>query len=305
MPLASPKHCGSAQRKAFTLVELLVVIAIIGVLVALLLPAVQAAREAARRTSCANNLKQLGIAYHNFHDTMNELPPAAIGDQYATHFVLILPFLEQNNLYDQFDLTQPMTTGTNNQVLMYNSSVVKSFICPSVRGASNAMTELGPATDYVITGNRNNSHDCDRLDIDKDAHWSMLIYSTDPQPSRRSRTNFASVTDGLSNTTLLAEKHTPTAGLRRQANAGDGTWGYWYVSDWKTWMIIRNSKFPMATGPNDTVGDYRKKFGSWHPAVAQFLMGDASVRPINKTIDTETLLHIADRRDGTTIQLRD
>ncbi len=296
---------GSASRKAFTLVELLVVIAIIGVLVALLLPAVQAAREAARRTSCANNLKQLGIAYHNFHDTMNELPPAAIGDQYASHFVMILPFMEQNNLYDQFNLAQPMTTGANNQVLMYNSSVVKTFICPSIRGASNAMTELGPATDYVITGNRNLSNDCDRLDHDKDSHWSMLIYSTDPQPSRRSRTNFASVTDGLSNTTLLGEKHTPASALRKQANAGEGTWGFWHVSDWKTWMVVRNSKFTMANGPNDTTGDYRKKLGSWHPAVAQFLMGDASVRGISKTIDTETLLHIADRRDGTTIQLRD
>jgi len=304
VPHAFVRGC-SSSRKAFTLVELLVVIAIIGVLVALLLPAVQAAREAARRTSCANNLKQLGIAYHNFHDTMNELPPAAIGDQYASHFVMILPFMEQGNLYDQFNLAQPMTSGTNNQVLMYNTSVVKSFICPSVRGAGNAMTELGPATDYVLTGNRNNSDDCDRFEHDKDAHWGMLIYSVDPQPNRKSRTNFASVTDGLSNTTLLGEKHTPASSLRKQANVGEGTWGFWHASNWKSWMIVRNSKFPMARGPNDVDTNYQKKLGSWHPAVAQFLMGDASVRGITKTIDVETLLHIADRRDGTTRNLQD
>src|SRR5438045_1403178 len=89
------------RRRAFTLVELLVVIAIIGVLVALLLPAVQAAREAARRMRCQNNLKQIGIASHNFHDTIGELPRAYSPVTGLSWHVNILPYIEQQNLYSQ------------------------------------------------------------------------------------------------------------------------------------------------------------------------------------------------------------
>ena len=86
----------------FTLVELLVVIAIIGVLIALLLPAVQAAREAARRMQCTNNLKQFGLAVHNFHDTMGDLPPGGLGEYGTTLFPLLYPYMEQNAIYDLY-----------------------------------------------------------------------------------------------------------------------------------------------------------------------------------------------------------
>ncbi|MFO0927738.1 MAG: DUF1559 domain-containing protein [Gemmataceae bacterium] len=286
----------SLRQLGFTLIELLVVIAIIAILIGLLLPAVQKVREAAARMKCANNLKQLGLAYHSYHDAMSQLPPAALGDQYATHFVLILPYIEQENLYKQFNLMQPMTSGTNNTVLMSQSSVVNTFLCPSIRG--QGMTTLGPATDYVLTGNREQSNDCDRLDVNSDQHWNMIIYASSPQPNVRSRTNFASVTDGLSNTTLLGEKHVPAVALGQAANAGDGTWGFWHVSDWKTWMVIRNAKFALGGGSQDNTGDYRKKLGSWHTNVTQFLMGDGSVRSLNNNTSTEVLLLAADRRDG-------
>src|SRR5262245_38816439 len=93
-------------RRGFTLVELLVVIAIIGVLVALLLPAVQAAREAARRSQCQNNLRQIGLATQNFHDTNNYLPPLRIAgaEGWASYWVLIMPYIEQSNLQAAWNL---------------------------------------------------------------------------------------------------------------------------------------------------------------------------------------------------------
>src|SRR6188474_2683919 len=101
---ASPRYV--SLRRAFTLVELLVVIAIIGVLVALLLPAVQAAREAARRMSCSNNLKQLSLALHNYEDTHKTLPPAGIDSNQMSWTVLLLPYMEQKPLYDQFNFNK-------------------------------------------------------------------------------------------------------------------------------------------------------------------------------------------------------
>src|SRR5204862_2708936 len=93
-------------RVGFTLIELLVVIAIIGVLIALLLPAVQKVREAANRTSCANNLKQIGIGVHNYHDTMKFMPPSRIANTYSPWSVLIMPHIEQDNLYRLFNIRE-------------------------------------------------------------------------------------------------------------------------------------------------------------------------------------------------------
>jgi len=282
------------------LIELLVVIAIIAILIGLLLPAVQKVREAASRMKCANNLKQLGLAYHGYHDSNQSLPPAVMGDKYATHYVLILPFIEQNNLYNKFNLSLDMISGANNTQLLASESVVNTFLCPSIHG-SGGMTTLGPATDYVATGNREGSDDCDRFDGNPDQHWGMLIYSADPLPSgtgRKSRTSFASVTDGLSNTTLLGEKHVTANGLGKVANVSDSTWGYWYTSDYKTWMVVRNSKATLGTGPRDESSRYQTKLGSWHSGICQFVLGDGSVRSINNNTSTEVLLLAADRRDG-------
>jgi prepilin-type N-terminal cleavage/methylation domain-containing protein len=137
------------QRTAFTLVELLVVIAIIGILVALLLPAIQAAREAARRSQCSNNLKQIGVALHEFHDTYKRLPPGAAVDQrpFGEHptgaawgsswMAYLLPFLERNALFEQltfrgnsgWDYQSPPGTRPNNVAI--SNVTIGTYRCPS------------------------------------------------------------------------------------------------------------------------------------------------------------------------------
>src|SRR4051812_5542415 len=120
------------RRRAFTLVELLVVIAIIGVLVALLLPAVQAAREAARRMRCQNNLKQIGLASHNHHDIIGELPRAYSETTGLSWHVYILPYIEQQALFNNFDLTTVNNTHTSTGRNDPNGLViVQAYQCPS------------------------------------------------------------------------------------------------------------------------------------------------------------------------------
>src|SRR5262245_17140423 len=125
-PRAYP--ASSITHRAFTLVELLVVIAIIGILVALLLPAIQAAREAARRSQCANNLKQIGLAVHNYHDSKKALPPERISDHQATWLYLILPYIENSVLGTQWDLK---TGCFYDQPRSVRTAVVKEYVCPS------------------------------------------------------------------------------------------------------------------------------------------------------------------------------
>ena len=132
------------RRRAFTLVELLVVIAIIGILVALLLPAIQAAREAARRTQCTNNLKQIGIAVHNYHDTRRELPPMRVWDGDRTWLALILPHLEEEQILSMWD---PQLGCFYDQPLELRTAVVAGFFCPSQHHDSRVIVQPNDPND--------------------------------------------------------------------------------------------------------------------------------------------------------------
>ena len=143
------------DSRGFTLVELLVVIAIIGLLIAILLPAVQMAREAARRMSCRNNLRQLGLAMQEYHDTHNKFPPGVIDldndfrNGRHSGFTLLLPFLEQQNLHHAYDFNVPWNAGPNQALAHTRLSVL---LCPS--SGSDVPQHggvSGAATDYAFS----------------------------------------------------------------------------------------------------------------------------------------------------------
>lgn len=295
----------SVRRSGFTLVELLVVIAIIGVLVALLLPAVQAAREASRRSKCQNQLKQIGIGVHNFHDTMNELPPSRIGYTYIGWTVYILPYIEQTNLYEQFDQTKTIV----NQPEAALKTSVPVYVCPSRRApgqfaktVDGTTKWLGTLGDYAACDGYNGADPPYRR---KNASGMLIVTATD-KPPMKSQTSLASVIDGTSNTIMIGEKHVEMKYLGDETTGGDGP-----ILGSFAYSIIRvagsanmgtstNPIWPIAKGPYDTVNNQRHMvFGSWHAAgTTNFVWGDGSVRPLNSTVDLVTLSRLACRDDG-------
>src|SRR4051794_15981015 len=215
----------SRTHRGFTLIELLVVIAIIGVLIALLLPAVQQAREAARRIQCVNNLKQIGIAMHTYHDTRSSLPPGTVGCCNGTWQAFILPFLEQGALFNSYNFDRPRYSEPQNSTVTY--SYIATLLCPSDTRSKPTSTALGTANVGNITAH-NYVANFGQTDIDQqDRIVPDAVYGgTTPLPflgapfswiAHYSNANhndsaykgttigFASITDGLSNTMLASE----------------------------------------------------------------------------------------------------
>ena len=317
------------HRPAFTLVELLVVIAIIGVLIALLLPAVQAAREAARRSQCSNNLKQLGLAMHNFHDVYNVLPFARTGGrpQSISWAPLILPYMEQTTLLDLF--TTPISNGAGGTFPMYTPASenaqtnlnitinninrtqfqqtgamnigVKIFNCPTRRAAPFLSANGGTAngnvsgicSDYVANYGTTFTSGINNSPPNDGPFW----LNQDPGDKYGVGQRFAEITDGLSPTILMGEKHVRLATIQsNQQNVLDSNDFCVYASRLAASVgRIGGPTAPLALNRDDA---YRNQFGSWHPGVCQVVLGDGSVPALRVNMSATVLGFLCSKRDG-------
>ena len=293
-------------RIGFTLIELLVVIAIIAVLVALLLPAVQQAREAARRTQCKNNLKQIGLALHNYHDVHQTFPPGwiAIDDTGAQSAhegtsgvgwaAMILPYIEQQNVYSQFNASLPLTDAANATFL---SNQIPAYKCPSdpqpdtweieEEGSPGTVLAKLPIANYI------GSFGTEELDGCENAPGTAPVSANgqcrgDGIFYHNSRIRIADITDGTTNTYMVGERKTVPL---------DG----WF-STWPGMIAEGEEAFQRVCGSADHTPNHPDThlddFSSRHAGGAQFCQADGSVRFISESIDRGVYQSLATIQGG-------
>ena len=256
-------------RHAFTLVELLVVIAIIGILIGMLLPAIQSVRESARSIVCRNNLRQMGLALQNYHSTFMHFPAGVTGwrpfgsaDQSKLNLawsVFILPQLEQENLYRQLDLSQAYDSPANHDAATQPVSV---YQCPSATGGPTKDDALGVINYGGIYGERINSRN--------DPPKGCMIFD-DP-------ISISDVTDGTSNTLIVSE----------DSQFSDG--------QWINGRNVFDQAFPINSAPA-----FENDIRSNHAGGANGVFADGHVQFLSETIQLYTLGGICSRASGETL----
>jgi prepilin-type N-terminal cleavage/methylation domain-containing protein/prepilin-type processing-associated H-X9-DG protein len=324
------------NRLGFTLIELLVVIAIIAILIGLLLPAVQKVREAAARAQCTNNLKQIALAVHGYHDTNNFLPPAwnyeppapptrTTGVMHAWS-TFLLPLLEQDNLFRQYNMNVLLYNAPNAAVVQ---TPLKVFQCPStpnnprtyafpvpanILPAIPAGTLRAAASDYTVTtGVRNwaqlvnpNPSETALADIGQ-RHGILSAYSSNPALGATRRLNFVTVTDGTSNTILVAEQAgRPTIyGRNRQMfttppmTEGAGWGDPFNGENWLSGTTFDGNpaapQGPCIINCNNMTG---RSLYSFHTGGLNVALGDGSVRFLAESVPTRLVAFLITAQRG-------
>jgi prepilin-type N-terminal cleavage/methylation domain-containing protein len=298
----------SVSRHGFTLIELLVVIAIIAILIALLLPAVQQAREAARRTQCRNNVKQLGLAIHNYHDNFLTFPMSYTTDgnfssqsRGRSWFIGILPYIDQAPLFNQVNFNDPLANSAADPLptpyspnTVVAKTVVTAFLCPSdssngngrLNGRANLPgSDFFGVTDYKgVSGNNwawgsfPYTHPTGRYagnsnGLDAGNGWACRNNNGGGPLVTRIR----DLTDGTSNVTMVGET---------VAGRCTHTMWWWFNGSTATAAVPLNHfvRNPTIT-PDDWPNNY--SFGSLHVGGGHFLMGDGTVKFVSENIDLQ------------------
>ncbi|QDU94919.1 DUF1559 domain-containing protein [Lignipirellula cremea] len=282
----------NSRRSGFTLVELLVVIAIIGVLVALLLPAVQMAREAARRSTCANQMKQVGLALHTFHDSFSEFPKTTFVNAGLTWQVAILPYLEKQALYERFDVSQQYSHATNMPMTYERQN---TYLCPSgsVENATDTSAYytthyygiFGPIGTYAGPGATGVAYPVNT----SGSHGGYSKIGFFPETAGKAY-SIGDMTDGTSHTLAVGElSWSPrTAGKPNR---------------YRRWTRGLHNNDQSASSKNIVEpinSDFTSLFnnmsmGSMHPGGTQFVLADASVHFLTESINFDLYMALSSR----------